>query len=122
MFRNGEAAMMECRQSKRLNLKVPLRVFRADTKVLVGHALDVSLPGIKVASDCPFDVGQEKLFDLEIPNDTGQWRMMRVKALSIYSIRDATGNLFYTGFKFVHIEPESLLSLQKLIDDMSSFS
>ncbi len=75
--------VMKNEPSKRWNLKVPLRVFRVDNEVFIGHVLDVSLPGIKVVTDNPFDVGEEAWFDLEIPNGTGQWRMTRVKARSI---------------------------------------
>ncbi len=113
---------MDRRHYQCWNLKVPLRVFEADTALCVGHVLDVSLHGIKVVSDYPFDSQQETQFDLEIPDGHGQWRTTPVKALRTYSIQNTTSNTFDTGFKFIHVELESLLSLQKLIDELSSFS
>lgn len=117
-----ETAIKERRQSKRWNLKVSLRVFIANSDEFVGHVLDVSLHGIKMASERQFGEAEEMAFDLEIPGADGQWRRTFVTALSVYCIHDTSGDSFYTGFKFLQVEPESLLSLQQLIDEIASFT
>ncbi len=114
-----EIEIKERRQSKRWNLKVPLRVFTANHDVCIGHVLDISLHGIKVASERQFDEADEMAFDLEIPDTHGQWRKTCVR---VYCIPDASGGLFYTGFKFLKVEPEILMRVQPLIDDQSPFS
>ncbi len=117
-----QTSVKERRQSKRWNLKVPLSVFAADDDEVIGYVLDVSLHGFKLVSERQFGEAQEVVFDIEIPDAQGQWRRARVTALSAYCIEEESGDQYYTGFKFINIEPVSLLDLQRLIDELASFS
>ena len=112
----------ERRQSERWNLKVPLRIFQLDTEVHIGHVVDVSLHGMRVVSSHPLDGEEPMSFDLELPDGDGRWKKAPVTAVGVYSRPDADSGGYFTGFKFLSIEPESLFSLQRLTDDLVPFS
>ncbi|MDH3600041.1 MAG: hypothetical protein OEU26_10435, partial [Candidatus Tectomicrobia bacterium] len=74
-----------------------------------------------VVGDCVLDEEDSMCFDLEIPDDNGQWTKMRVHAAAMHSRRDAESGEFTTGFQFLEYEP-NLMKLQRFIDDQSWFT
>ena len=110
------------RRSKRWNLKAPLSIFSAESDKLVGQVIDVSLHGMKIMSKHPIKKMKVMSFQIELIDVNNQPVKMPVTAFSVYCIEDEASKGFFTGFEFVHITPECLLGLQRLIDDLASFS
>ena len=122
MREEKNVSIQDRRRSKRWNLKVPLRIFDAESDRLVGHVVDVSLRGMKITSKQPIAKLRVMSFDIELPDAKKQWVKTPISAFSVHCIEDEESQVFYTGFEFVRITPECLLGLQRLIDDLDSFS
>ena len=121
MRNNTEWNGNDRRQSQRWNLKIPLRVFQAHSEVVVGHLVNVSLHGMRIVSGHRFDDERLMNLDLELPDGDGQWRRATVTVMSVHSQLDPENGGYSSGFEFVSVAPETLFSLQKLLDDMASF-
>lgn len=113
----------ERRETGRCNLMVPLRVFDRSTGEMIGHAVNVSLRGMLVVGESELDGPQTIQIDLEIPGDGGQWERTPIVARRVRNFVDPDDKtLFNTGFQFEEISPQALFNVQRLIDDVTSFS
>ena len=113
---------LDRREAPRWNLKVPLRLFDTVTDELVGNVVNVSIGGMLVVGNQLFDPHRTLHFTLELPEDNGQWSKIPVHVLGKYGTQDSANDLYRIGFQFVDITPDVLFRLQRLIDDIASFS
>ena len=116
-------AYTEKRVQARANLKVPLAVFEHSSGRLIGHAVDISVGGLRVlsenyqASDAPI------LVSLKLPLlKNNPWQAAVMKIESVWSKYDPEDQATSIGFKFLEIETHALFAIQRLMDDHSSLA
>lgn len=113
----------ERRVQQRWNLIVPLAVYNRADGALIGHVVNVSLRGMLLVGDQPLPIGERFSVELELPGDEGQWDRTPVVANSVRSFTDPDDDsIINTGFQFEEVSPQALFSLQRLIEDITSFS
>ena len=106
------------RSIKRWNLTAPLAILANDQKTLVGHALDISIKGMKICSAAPIPVKKHFTFWVNLPAENSQQSLIRLVAQSVWADQDS--NLFYTGFQFLALPSEAVFAIQRLIDESAS--
>lgn len=118
----NESNRHERRKAPRWNLQIPLRLFDAVTDEFVGNVVNVSVGGMLVVGSQFFDPHCTLHFTLELPGENGKWSKVPVHVIGKHAIQDSANDLYRIGFQFVDITPDTLFRLQRLIDDIASFS
>ena len=119
---NTESNENDRRQSQRWNLKIPLRVFQANTEVIMGHLVDVSLHGMRMVSNRRLDFGSLINLELELPDGSGQLQRVTVTVNGVHCQPDPKSGGYFHGFQFIAVEPETIFNLQRLVHDLVPFS
>lgn len=83
-----------------------LRVFDADTGVLLGHAADISRGGIKLVSFDKIEMKRNYLLKVVLPKEVSGRSELIISAESSWSESDANADFTITGFKFRSLDDE----------------
>ncbi|MGF1525416.1 MAG: PilZ domain-containing protein [Candidatus Competibacterales bacterium] len=111
---------MDRRQDRRWNLPIHIRVFDRSCNALLGHAVDIAAKGLQVISEDPVPKEHTFHLGLEIILPTGQWEIVPLKAMSVWTRRSSNG-LHHTGLHIFEISPKALGQIHQLIDSLESF-
>ena len=108
----------ENRTLERWRLIYYLRVFDQKDGSLLGHVVDVSRDGLMLISNRQLEPEQEYTITMEVPVDSGEPESIEMMARSVWSKPDINPDFFDTGFELINPPVETVLSIQKLIEDL----
>ncbi len=108
------------RRERRWNLRIHLRVFDEEHDLLLGHAVDIATKGMQVISEEAIAIERTYKLSLEVILPSGDWELVPIRALGVWSRRSPTG-LYQTGFHIFQMSPKALANIQQLIDSLQVF-
>ena len=98
--------MVEKRALKRSVLHQNCKVFDIQTNKLIGHAIDMTVHGLKINSFNDYTPGQRLELRIELPEEIPGKRSIRFSGLVRWSLPDENPNLALTGIQIYSISPE----------------
>lgn len=107
------------RQERRWSLAIHLRLFDSDCNALLGHVIDIATKGIQVLSEDPIDTERNYNLAIEVITPDGDWQLVPLKAMSVWSRRAKSG-LYYTGFH-IFDGPTRGKQLLQLVESLNAF-
>jgi hypothetical protein len=114
----GVYAMDERRSLERLKPYYYLRVYNVDTHRYVGSVVDISLKGMRLLSDMPFDSGKHYNFRMRLPEDSFFGKTVTVAAKSRWCKPTDAPQSFESGFEFPGDVGPGILTIKALLDDL----
>ena len=102
------------RADERTGLVYYLRVFDADTGLLLGHVADISPGGIKLVSHDPLELNRVYILKLILPKEVSVRSELLFAAKSCWSKPDSNPNFIITGFSFKSPSDEQAAQIDAL--------
>ena len=109
--------MSERRKLKRRHLIYRLQVFDRSNDQLLGHLVDVTTEGIMVMSEDPIDTDATFRLRMALPAAIEGSKPILFEAKSVWSRSNAVPGYYDTGFQMVHIDPEHMGEIKRLITE-----
>jgi len=114
---SGDIGPVEQRRLKRWQLVNYLRVFDANSGILVGHLVDLNQEGFMLLGTETLPCEQEFNLRMQRLSD-GITAEIHLRAYSLWSKQDVDPHLFKTGFQLVHLDQEQMAFLHQLISEL----
>jgi hypothetical protein len=93
-----------------------LKVAERNTDRLVGRLVDVTTEGMMLISSEPIEMNRVFQLTLDLPEEMdGGPREVGLEARSLWTKKDANPDFLLSGFEFVTVAPEDLLTITDLI-------
>lgn len=107
---------MEHRLYRRRSIAISFRVYDDETGQFIGRIGDISKGGLLVYGPSGLPVDRLYRLRIDLPDDHGNPRSVKLIAKSMWSGRDTNPELFSTGFRLFELEkPDNSAALQALL-------
>jgi hypothetical protein len=105
------------RKLKRRHLIYYLRVFNRLNNELLGHLVDLTSEGIMIIGERLLPAEMDYQLHMTLPEEIMGKNKVDFDAHAIWSRKDVDPSFFGTGFRMIHIDPDDVALIQKLIED-----
>jgi len=109
--------MEERRKQKRKDLLFYSRVYEEQKGKMLGNLLNITSQGAMLLTEKPIEPGEEFTLLIELPEGLSTKTRLRVQATSLWHQPDINPEFCDVGFHFLHIDPEDLPIISKLIEE-----
>jgi len=93
----------EARRAGREIINRYLRVFDSDTERFLGYLVDITPAGAMLQSREPIQPEVRMNLRVELPEDFGGARELRVEAESVWDKKEENALFHHTGFQFIRV-------------------
>lgn len=109
--------MSEKRSLERIRCYYYLKVFDRDSGIDIGSIFDITVRGMKIISDNPFEKGQTRCFRIYIPEGSMHGEHFDLEAEVKWCKKNDKEDYFEAGFKFCDVDKKYKVFLKNLISD-----
>ena len=107
--------MEKKRKSKRMSLKVYLKVFDRKTDQLFGYLVDITNEGIMVTSEQPIKTEATFQLRLILPTEIEGSKQFSFSAISMWGKKDSDSGFYNNGFQFSNLSTKDVQIIEQLI-------
>ncbi|HUT62344.1 MAG TPA: PilZ domain-containing protein [Anaerolineae bacterium] len=108
--------MIEKRQQRRVQLFYHLRVFDRVSGNYTGRLVDITMNGIRILNEKPFDTGTEYSFRLDLTKVMSFEQHVDFDAECIWQEREFSSGVYNSGFKIIKITKKARGIIPLLIE------
>lgn len=105
------------RANERTRLVYYLRVFDADTGLLLGHVANISTGGIKLVSHDPPELNRAYMLKLILPKEVSGRSELLFAVKSCWAEPDSNPDFIITGFSFRSLSDEQAAQIDAVHDE-----
>lgn len=107
--------MPERRRHKRRHLIYYLEVFDDATDRLIGHVVDMTVKGIMLMSEEPFELNSTLRLRIDLPAETRGKTQLKFDATSLWTRKDVNPDYHCTGFELHDVSLDDLNTIKRVI-------
>ena len=107
---------MDARRQERTRLIYSLRLFLAETRVLLGYLVDITPEGIMVIGDQPQEAGARLALEMDLPKNVMNGGQLSFQGEIKWCREDNDDGLFTLGIRLLKMAAESQALIQELTD------
>lgn len=109
--------MRERRKHPRKRTRFPAVVLDQSTDRFVGYVGNINSVGLMVVSDGPIEIGVERRFKIDLPEEIRGRRQFVFSAVGLWCQAGADSCTFCSGFELVHLTAEDDDLIRQLVED-----
>jgi hypothetical protein len=107
--------MSDRRKLKRVHLIFYLRVFQDDSRVPLGHLVDITKEGLMLISEEQLELDKEYHLRMDLPQEINGSTVVHFRAISKWCTPDVNPSFYNTGFQLENVDEDHIRIIRNLI-------